>query len=84
MYTSTSSTTTRLAGSASCAQGRSDDSEHTSDEYEKRRSTRTAYELFTPVAPQMQYALCSPIVDENGTLYFKNDSGYLMAYGSMV
>ena len=32
----------------------------------------------------MQYALCSPIVDENGTLYFKNDSGYLMAYGSMV
>ena len=44
----------------------------------------TAYELFTPVDPQAQYALCSPIVDENGTLYFKNDSGYLMAYGSAV
>ena len=58
--------------------------EYTSDEYAEKMKYTTAYELFTPVAPQMQYALCSPIVDENGTLYFKNDSGYLMAYGSMV
>lgn len=58
--------------------------EYTSDEYAEKTKYTTAYELFTPVAPQMQYALCSPIVDENGTLYFKNDSGYLMAYGSMV
>lgn len=58
--------------------------EYTSDEYAEEKKYTTAYELFTPVAPQMQYALCSPIVDENGTLYFKNDSGYLMAYGSMV
>ena len=58
--------------------------EYTSDEYAEKTKYTTAYELFTPVAPQMQYALCSPIVDENGTLYFKNDSGYLMAYGSAV
>ena len=58
--------------------------EYTSYEYAEKTKYTTAYELFTPVAPQMQYALCSPIVDENGTLYFKNDSGYLMAYGSMV
>ena len=58
--------------------------EYTSDEYVEKSKYTTAYELFTPVAPQAQYALCSPIVDENGTLYFKNDSGYLMAYGSMV
>ena len=45
---------------------------------------QTAYALFTPVSPEAQYAICSPIVDENGTLYFKNDSGYLMAYGSAV
>ncbi len=44
----------------------------------------TAYALFTPAESQAQYCICSPIVDENGTLYFKNDSGYLMAYGSMV
>ena len=58
--------------------------EYTSYEYAEKTKYTTAYELFTPVKPQMQYALCSPIVDENGTLYFKNDSGYLMAYGSMV
>lgn len=60
------------------------EAEYTSDEYAEKTKYTTAYELFTPIAPQMQYALCSPIVDENGTLYFKNDSGYLMAYGSMV
>lgn len=60
------------------------EAEYTSNEYVEKTKHTTAYELFTPIAPQMQYALCSPIVDENGTLYFKNDSGYLMAYGSMV
>ena len=44
----------------------------------------TAYALFTPVSPEAQYAICSPIVDQYGTMYFKNDSGYLMAYGSAV
>lgn len=41
----------------------------------------TAYALFTPVGEQAQYAICSPITDEYGTTYFKNDSGYLMAFG---
>jgi len=44
----------------------------------------TAYALFTPTGNQAQYAICSPIVDEYGTIYFKNDSAYLMAYGSMI
>ena len=44
----------------------------------------TAYTIFTPTGAQAQYAICSPIVDENGTMYFKNDTGYLMAYGSML
>ena len=44
----------------------------------------TAYAIFTPNGAQAQYAICSPIVDENGTLYFKNDSCFLMAYGSMI
>ena len=37
--------------------------------------------LFTPVNLHEEYALCSPIVDEYGTMYFKNDSGYIMALG---
>ena len=37
--------------------------------------------LFTPANAQEEYALCSPIVDEDGTMYFKNDSGYIMALG---
>ena len=44
----------------------------------------TAYAIFTPNGAQAQYAICSPIVDENGTLYFKNDSCFLMAYGSTI
>ncbi|MGN0546803.1 MAG: cadherin-like beta sandwich domain-containing protein [Acutalibacteraceae bacterium] len=40
--------------------------------------------LFTPSGAHAQYAICSPISDENGTLYFKNDSAYMMAVGSRV
>jgi hypothetical protein len=42
------------------------------------------YALFTPVGDQAQYAICSPIVDEYGTVYFKNDSAHLMAFGSTI
>ena len=44
----------------------------------------TAPVLFTPSGEQQQYAICSPIVDESGTIYFKNDSAYLMALTSTV
>ncbi len=40
--------------------------------------------IFTPDGVQSQYAICSPIVDEYGTIYFKNDSAYLMAVGSTI
>ncbi len=40
--------------------------------------------LFTPSGAQSQYALCSPIVDEDGTIYFKNDSAHMMAVGSKI
>lgn len=42
-------------------------------------TVNTAYPLFTPSGNMAQYAICSPIADDKGTLYFKNDSGYLMA-----
>ena len=44
----------------------------------------TAYALFTPTGEQAQYAICSPVADEYGTVYFKNDSAYLMAFGSAI
>ena len=44
----------------------------------------TAYAIFTPTGDHAQYAICSPIVDEYGTVYFKNDSAHLMAFGSMI
>ena len=47
-------------------------------------SVETAYALFTPASKHAAYAICSPIADQYGTLYFKNDSGYLMAFGSTV
>ena len=45
---------------------------------------QTALNLFEPRGDQAQYAICSPVVDSNGTIYFKNDSAYLMAVGSTV
>lgn len=47
-------------------------------------SHSTAYALFTPTGEQAQYAICSPIVDEYGTVYFKNDSAHMMAFGSTI
>ncbi|MBR3786421.1 MAG: PQQ-binding-like beta-propeller repeat protein [Firmicutes bacterium] len=44
----------------------------------------TAYALFTPTGDQAEYAICSPIVDEYGTVYFKNDSAHMMAFGSRI
>ena len=43
-----------------------------------------AYSLFTPYGAQAQYAICSPISDEYGNIYFKNDSAYMMKLGPTV
>lgn len=45
---------------------------------------KTAPSLFTPTGAQAQYAIADLVADENGTIYFKNDSGYIMAVGSEV
>ena len=50
----------------------------------KEGKYETAYAIFTPTGDQAEYAICSPIVDEYGTLYFKNDSAHLMAFGSQI
>lgn len=49
---------------------------------QEENGKQMAYALFTPQNELAQYAICSPIVDRNGTMYFKNDSGYLMALGT--
>ena len=46
--------------------------------------TKVAYALFSPSGSQMQHCICSLIADAEGTIYFKNDSGHLMAYGRML
>ncbi len=48
------------------------------------RTLETARVLFTPSGAQAQYAICSPIADAQGNLYFKNDSGYLMCLSSAI
>ena len=62
--------------------------EHTTTEkYTNKGQTtvyNSAYALFTPSGNQAQYAICSPIADQNGTVYFKNDSAHLMAFGSAI
>lgn len=50
----------------------------------KEYTVQVADSLFTPCGAQAEYAICSPISDENGTIYFKNDSGHLMALGSTI
>lgn len=62
--------------------------EHTTTEkYTNKGQTtvyNSAYALFTPSGDQAQYAICSPIADQYGTVYFKNDSAHLMAFGSAI
>ncbi len=62
--------------------------EHTTTEKYTNKGQTTvydsAYALFTPSGNQAQYAICSPITDRYGTIYFKNDSAYLMAFGSAI
>ena len=41
-------------------------------------------EVFTPVGPLAQYCICSTIADQYGTLYYKNDSCYMMAITSKI
>ncbi|MBQ8975603.1 MAG: dockerin type I repeat-containing protein [Oscillospiraceae bacterium] len=50
----------------------------------KTNTYDVAYVLFTPYGDHTQYALCSPIVDEYGVIYYKNDSAHLMALGSTI
>lgn len=47
-------------------------------------SYQTAQVLFTPYDAQAQYCICTPVVDSDGFIYFKNDSAYLMMLGSKI
>ena len=50
----------------------------------EEHTIETAYVLFTPNGAQAQCAICSPIVDEEGNIYFKNDSAQLMRLSSRI
>ncbi|MEF9863350.1 MAG: DUF4430 domain-containing protein [Christensenellaceae bacterium] len=46
------------------------------------QTTAQMSELFVPEGDKVQFCICSLIADSDGTIYYKNDSGYLMAVGS--
>ncbi len=50
----------------------------------EEKTVDAAYVLFTPYGDEAQYAICSPIVDSEGNLYFKNDSARLMRLGHRI
>ncbi len=69
------------------APGQTSPSLVTAESYQVQGVTKTvnaAYALFTPSDGQSEYAICSPITDGYGTLFFKNDSANLMALTSTV
>lgn len=43
------------------------------------QTTAESQELFTPADGQRNYCISSIVCDENGTLFYKNDSGYIFA-----
>ncbi len=47
-------------------------------------SYQAPHTLFTPYGAQAQYCVCSPVIDSDGFIYFKNDSAYLMMLGSKI
>ena len=52
---------------------------------EPKTATDSGYsEIFTPQAPLAQYCICSTIADSTGTIYYKNDSCYMMAITSKI
>ncbi|MEI3192218.1 MAG: hypothetical protein V8S36_08335 [Lachnospiraceae bacterium] len=52
----------------------------TAIEVDQDAQTMTAREIYTPSHPQ--YCITSIVCDSRGTLYYKNDSGYIMAVSS--
>ena len=52
---------------------------------EPKTATDSGYsEIFTPESPLAQYCICSTIADSTGTIYYKNDSCYMMAITSKI
>ncbi len=67
--------------------GQTAPSEVVVEEYTDSGSTKyydTAPILFTPAGEQAQFVICSPINDEYGNIYFKNDSACLMCLSNTI
>ena len=56
----------------------------TVEETSNGKTYTVAASVFEPAEKMAQYCICTPIIDKDGTLYFKNDSGHLFAVGSAV
>ncbi|MBQ7937183.1 MAG: Ig-like domain-containing protein [Oscillospiraceae bacterium] len=56
----------------------------TIEETTNGKTYEVGYSVFEPTGKLAQYCICTPIIDNDGTLYFKNDSANLFAVGSAV
>ncbi|MCU6762627.1 ATPase involved in DNA repair [uncultured Roseburia sp.] len=52
---------------------------YTYDTPDQKEASKESKELFVPDEAQQQYCISTICADREGTLYYKNDSGYLMA-----
>ncbi|MBQ7873883.1 MAG: InlB B-repeat-containing protein, partial [Oscillospiraceae bacterium] len=50
-------------------------------EWDMNIDAYSATEIYVPARAQQNYCICAPVADSEGTIYYKNDSGYLMAIG---
>lgn len=62
--------------------GQTEASGTTQKELEDGTKITECESIFEPQGAHQQYCLTNIAADENGTLYFKNDSGYIFAVGS--
>lgn len=47
--------------------------------YIHKLGTDVAEELYIPEGSAQNYCMASPVMDENGNIYYTNDSGYLLS-----
>ena len=50
----------------------------------EEKTIEAGYVLYTPYGDEAQYAICSPIADSEGNLYFKNDTARMMRLSSRM
>ena len=64
--------------------GQTEPSEVEIEKTNDQKEHTVAPTLFTPSGAHAQYVICSPIADEYGNIYFKNDSSHMFMIGPTI